>query len=54
MSSDSALSFPEIGRCTVPFFGQVIDLSELKHYSNDCKTRDSAVTPDDLGESHRI
>ena len=49
----SALSFPEVGRYATPFFGQVIDLSGLKHYSNGCKMRGSAATPAGLGESHR-
>ena len=49
----STLSFPEVGHHATPFFGQVIDLSGLKHYSNGCATRDSAATAGGLGESHR-
>ena len=50
----SASSFSEVGHHATPFFGQVIDLSGLKHYSNGCKTRGSAVTAAGLGESHRL
>ena len=52
-SASSFPEVPEVGHHATPFFGQVIDLSGLKHYSNGCKTRGSAATAAGLGESHR-